>query len=187
MTLGPKTLHCLCLALVLTATTVSTGWGVLQIRYRNQSTLQENQRLAKRSRDLDMADRNLKKLKEMLLETQGHMALLNGRIPASDRIGPFLKTLQAMVDQRGVTLSGLVPEPAIDEMRYSRIPIRMIFRGRFADVHRLIHDLETANRMVVMEKLQLVRLPAQQECRVELTASIFKRSEAIVDKLRKLI
>ena len=53
--------------------------------------------------------------------------------------------------------------------------IRLIFEGPFASVYRLVNDLETMNRMVVMEKMKITKSNKAQPCRVDLTASVFER------------
>ena len=58
---------------------------------------------------------------------------------------------------------------------YSRIPIRMLFKGSFGRVYRMLYELETIDPTLVIEKMAMNELKDGEECQVDLRANIFER------------
>jgi Tfp pilus assembly protein PilO len=80
-----------------------------------------------------------------------------------------------LVKERNVNLLSLHPQAVVEEKHCNRIPIRLVFEGSFGSVYQLLYDLETMNRMVVMETMQMTRSNNAESCRVNMTASVFER------------
>jgi Tfp pilus assembly protein PilO len=176
MTLSLKNFDRMCLGIVVI---VSVSCGYLTVNHvtkQQRQIRQENALLSKRLRDLDLADTNLNHLKTVLNATRRELATLNEQIPETAKMGEFLKGVDALMKQREAVMINLQPLPIVKEKLYTRNPIRLIFKGPFAMIYRVLCDLETMNRTVVMEKMTIAKSNIPQECRVDLLASIFERS-----------
>lgn len=175
MNFNIKTLDRVCLVLVVTVSLVF-GYVTVNWTFKQHRLLQqENELLAKRLKDLNLAETNLEHLKKVLDAARKELNFLNERIPVSAKIGEFLKNVNLLVKERNVNLISLHPQVIVEEKHCNRIPIRMMFEGPFASVYQLLYDLETMNRMVVMEKMQITKSKEDQKCLVDLTASVFER------------
>ena len=136
---------------------------------------QENEILSKKLEDLNLAETNLQRLKSILDSTQNELKILNERIPDSTQIGEFLKQVNALMERKEVDLISIHPQAIMEEKNCNRIPIRLIFEGSFEKVYQILHELETMNRTVVMEKMQITKSVDAKHCHVDLTANIFQR------------
>jgi len=170
-----KTLDRVCLILIVTGSIALSYWTLNWTFKQHRLLNQGNELLAKKLKDLNLAETNLQHFKAVLNVARKELNFLNERIPGSAKIGEFLKNVNLLVKERKVNLISLSPQPAVEEKHCNRIPIRLIFEGPFASVYRLVNDLETMNRMVVIEKMQITKPNKAQSCRVDLTASIFER------------
>ncbi len=63
----------------------------------------------------------------------------------------------------------------VEEKIYTKIPVRLIFKGSFVNIYNLLYDLETMNRMLVTENMTISRPNLNDSCQVDLTASVFQR------------
>ncbi len=175
MYLNLKTLDRMCLTIIILAAIVC-GYAVVSWGYKQQKLIQqENAILSKKLKDLNLAETNLQRLKVILDSTQNELKILNERIPDSTQIGEFLKQVDALMERKEVDLISMHPQAIVEEKNCNRIPIRLIFEGSFAKVYQILHELETMNRTVVMEKMQISKSTDTKICRVDLTANIFQR------------
>ena len=175
MALSLKTLDRICLTIVILAVIVC-GYAVASWAFKQQKLIQqENAILSKKLKDLNLAETNLQRLKTILDSTQMELRMLNERIPDSTRIGEFLKQVDALMERKEIDLISIHPQAIIEEKNCNRIPIRLIFKGSFVKVYQILHELETMNRTVVMEKMQISQSSNKKVCRVDLTANIFQR------------
>ena len=175
MYLNLKTLDRMCLTIIILAAIVC-GYAVVSWGYKQQKLIQqENAILSKKLKDLNLAETNLQRLKVILDSTQNELKILNERIPDSTQIGEFLKQVDALMERKEVDLISMHPQAIVEEKNCNRIPIRLIFEGSFAKVYQILHELETMNRTVVMEKMQIAKSTDTKICRVDLTANIFQR------------
>jgi Tfp pilus assembly protein PilN len=85
----------------------------------------------------------------------------------------LLKQVDALMKSRNVEMITIEPLVGVEEKLYTRIPIRMIFNGAFADVYGTLLDLENMNRILVMDKINISKTANEPLCRVDLTASVF--------------
>jgi Tfp pilus assembly protein PilO len=175
MALKIHTLDRVCLALIITVPLAFGYWTVNWTFKQHRLLRQENDLLAKKLKDLNLAETNLQHLKKVLDTARKELNILNERIPESAKIGEFLKHVNLLVKERNVNLISLHPQPIVEEKHCNRIPIRLVFEGPFGNVYQLLYDLETMNRMVVMETMQMTKSNQAQTCRVNMTASVFER------------
>ena len=98
---------------------------------------------------------------------------MGSTLPGTSQIGPFLSTLHGMIGQHGVTLVRVLHDPPQATGRYHRIMLHLEFEGGFKNIYALIHSLETANRLLIIETIQLTRQEGKESCRAQITANIF--------------
>ena len=182
-----KKLDRLCLLAVVAVTMVCAAATLSRTSRQYRMIRQENALLQKRSADLSATETNLQHLRALLNDAQGEINLLNKRIPHSTEIGVLLKQIYGLISGNGIELIQIEPMESIAERLYTKIPIRLEMKGAFVDLYRLLRDLENMNRMLVLEKMEVIRPVNDANCRVTLTASVFERSEALMEKLSKLI
>ena len=175
MSLRLKTLDRICLTIIVFAVVIC-GYAVVSWGFKQQKLIrQENAILSKKIEDLNLAETNLQRLRSILDTTQNELKLLNERIPDSTQIGEFLKQVNTLMERKEVDLISIHPEAIVEEKKCNRIPVRLIFEGSFGKVYQILHELETMNRTVVMEKMQIAKSKDKKICRVDLTANIFQR------------
>ena len=114
-------------------------------------------------------------LVELSEDIENELMILNERIPDSTQIGEFLKQVNTLMERKEVDLISIHPEAIVEEKKCNRIPVRLIFQGSFVKVYQILHELETMNRTVVMEKMQITKSVGSKHCHVDLTANIFQR------------
>ena len=175
MNVNMKTLDRICLTAVLSLSLLSGVWAVsLSIEHQNKIR-QENNLLSERLKDLNSAETNLQQLRAVLAATRREQEYLNERIPKTPNMGDFLKSVDSLIKQRKIVLLSLQPQPVVQEEFYARIPIHLRLLGSFVHIYQLLCDLETMNRMVVLEKITITKIKQAQKCQVDLTACVFTR------------
>jgi Tfp pilus assembly protein PilO len=142
---------------------------------RKRSIQRKNEMITQGSRDLDLAKRQLQYLTNSLQTLEMDLKSLKHHIPDSAEIGEFLKQLDACRQRNSITLLSVQPHSTHREKLYTRIPIRMLFKGSFGRVYRMLYELETMDPALVIEKMVMNELQESKECQVDLTANIFER------------
>jgi len=178
MNISIKQVNRACLATVII---VSMACGYLTVSHVIKKRRQfgvEKDILSKRIKEVNLAATNLEELKAVLAETKKELNYLNERIPESGKIGLLLKQIDSLMKQRKIALTSLQPLPVREEKIYLKNPIQLKFTGNFVDIYHLLHDVETMNRIVVMEKLAISRQESSDQCRVELMVNVFEQKKA---------
>ncbi len=170
-----RTLDRTCLIILVVVTLICGYVSVSRAIKHKRQVEQENDLLSKRTEDLALAETSLQRLNWLLESTRSELKVLNESIPDSAKMGQFLKRLHGYMNDRGLVLVSLQPFEPVKERLYTRIPLRLVFKGPFVEVYRLLSDLETMSRTLVMEKMLISRSIIDQQCQVELTASVFER------------
>ena len=175
MEFSVRTLDRICFIVVL-AVTLVYGCASLNRAFKHRRQIkQESELLSRRTEDLALAETSLQRLNWLLESTRTEVKALNESIPDSAEMGQFLKQLHGYMKGRGLVLVSLQPLEPVKERLYTRIPLRLVFKGGFSDVYRLLYDLETMSRTLVMERMLITRSIVDHPCQVELTASVFER------------
>ena len=175
MNLSVKNLDRICLLAVLIVTVSCGLWASKYSTKKRKQVLLENSLYSRMTNKINQADSALTQLRAMLNESQDRFKSLKARIPESGEIGKFLKQLDTRIKQRKITLITLQPLPVVKERFFTKIPIRLIFKGDFVDTYRLLYDLETMNRLLATEILTITKSGRHEPCRVELTINIFEQ------------
>ncbi len=175
MILSMKKLDRVCLIIVVIISVICSYLVVCHVAKQKRQIRQENDLLSKKIKDLDLADTNLENLREVLESTRRELKVINEQIPETAKIGTFLKNIDSLMKERKVELINIEPLSTIKERNYTRIPVSLKFEGTFVDTYNLLHDLETMNRMLVMEKINIAKSNIDKQCQVDLTASVFER------------
>ena len=175
ISINKKTLDLICLSLVII---VSLGCGYLVVNNtikKHSQLRQENEIISKGLVELRSAEENFKNLNLLLERTKEELELVDKRVPESVNIGKVLKEIDFIMKKRKVILLSLQPLPKMEEKLYTKIPIRLMFEGSFINIYHFIYDLETMNRMLVAENMHINRNSLDENCRAELTASVYQR------------
>ena len=165
----------ICLMAVLSVTLVSAALVFRMTVERQKWIAQENRSIAQRLKDLKTAEHNTGQLEISLDEKKKTLAAFNEKIPETTEFGEFLDRLDSMMRQREISLISVQPKSGVEEKTLTRIPVQMMFTGTFVNIFKMIHALETTGRTVVMEKITIAKSDTDNQCRVDLLASIFSR------------
>lgn len=185
MTLSMKKSDRICLVIVVIVSLICGYWAAMRVVKQERRIRQENDLLSRKSTDLNLAEMRLQELKKAWDDRRKESETLNERIPETAQIGKFLRRLDSLIKERDIVLISLKPLPTVKEIRYARIPIRLMFKGAFADIYHLLYDFETMNRVLVMEKMIISKPDRDKLCRGDLTISVFERSGTKVEKMLK--
>ena len=150
-----------------------TGGNVVS----HQSQLrQEKDFMARESAGLKLAEKNLQSLRTARSRVQDDAADLYRRIPPHIEIGALVKKLHVHMKERRITLEILQPQTPVSEELYTKIPIRLVFQGSFAQIYRFLHDVETMDQLLVPEKIIISGSESsRRNCQVDLTLLAFER------------
>ena len=185
MTLSMKKSDRICLVIVVIVSLICGYWLAMRAVKQEGRIRQENDLLSKKSTDLNLAEMSFQQLRKAWDDRRKELATLNERIPETAQIGKLLRRLDSLIKERDIVLISLNPLPTVKEIRYTRIPIRLMFKGAFADIYHLLYDFETMNRLLVMEKMIISKPDRDKLCHVDLTISVFERSGTMVEKMLK--
>jgi len=166
----------ICLAVIVVVSLVCGYLVISKVSHKKQQFLIEKEILSKRMNEADVASANLMDLKSALTETKAELNFLNERIPASGKIGLFLRQVDALMIQHDIGMVSIRPLAAIEEKNYLKIPINLTFTGTFVDIYQLMGDIEQMNRIVIMENMTINRQENMSYCQAELDISVFEQS-----------
>ena len=124
---------------------------------------------------LKEAENTLQELNDLLNLMIKSQHDLNEKIPESAAIGVFLKQLNGMIRKRQVALISVDPQTGTIKNQVTQIPLRMIFKGPFLKIYRLIHDLENLDRAFVITEVVIAKPINGGECLAHVMANIFER------------
>ena len=130
--------------------------------------------LSEKLKKLNLAETNLENLNKFLDDTKKELKVINDQIPETAKIGTFLTEIDSLMEKREELLINIEPLPPVIENHYKRIPIRIEFNGAFENTYKILHDLETMSRLLVMEKIKILKSNVDKHCNVDLTTSVFE-------------
>ena len=165
----------ICISLVIIVSLICGYWVMNRTIKQRWQLRQENEIISKTIIELKSAEENFENLNTLLANTKTELEFLDKRIPRSVNIGQVLKEIDYLMKDRNITLLSLQPLPPVEEKLYTKIPIRVMFEGSFANIYHLLYDLETMNRMLVAEDMSISRRNLDEKCHVVLTASVYQR------------
>jgi len=173
--LSIKNIDRICIVIILL---IALGSGYLvSNRLVKQKRLlrQENQLLSKRIKDMNLAEISLKQIRTVLDNARRELKALNERIPEKAEIGALIHQLDAKFRARKIILAGFMPQPPQKEKLYTKVPLRLTFTGTFKNIYHLLDDLETMNRLLVVEQITVKGGESGDENTVDLIANVFER------------
>jgi type IV pilus assembly protein PilO len=161
-------------ALVLTAIIMIGGL----LLWRSFSTSRartrlESQLAATQKSDLAFAATTRDKLHKMLKQKERELDRVKQRVPATSGMGVLLRDLHGIAEQRGIRLENLVYLAEERLKGYHRIPVEITARGDFHALYGFVHDLETLNRICILETVNIHQFNKEQLPRAEIRASVF--------------
>ncbi len=163
-----------CLLIVVVVSVVFGYCIVSNVSKQKRRILQEKDLISEKLKKLNLAEANLENLKKFLDDTKKELKVINDQIPKTAKIGMLLRDVDSLMKEREELLINIEPLPPIMESHYKRIPIRMEFKGSFENTYKILYDLETMNRLLVMEKIKIFKSNVDQHCKVDLTTSVFE-------------
>ncbi len=173
--IGIKNIDRICLVIILL---VALGSGYLasnRIMKQKRLLHQETQFFSQRVKAMNRAEANLKLIRAGLNDARRELKELNQRIPEKAETGALIHQLDTKFRQWKITLLGLMPQPPEEEKLYTKVPLRMTFKGAFNNIYHLLDDLETMNRLLVVEQITVKGGQSRDESTVDLTANVFER------------
>ena len=157
---------------------VCCGLVATSVAKQQKQGQQEKMLLSERLKKLKSVENNVKQLQAVLEEVQKKLDTYNEKIPDPAGFGQFYNQLDAMSKQRDLVLFTIQPQTGSEEKTVTRIPIKLIFNGKFSNIYNMIHALEKMRRAVVIENVSIARSNLEQECRVDMLASIFNKGKS---------
>ena len=165
----------ICISLVIIVSLICGYWVMNRTIKQRWQLRQENEIISKTIIELKSAEENFENLNTLLANTKTELEFLDKRIPRSVNIGQVLKEIDYLMKDRNIILLSLQPLPPVEEKLYTKIPIRVMLEGSFANIYHLLYDLETMNRMLVAETMSISRRNLDEKCHAVLTASVYQR------------
>ena len=175
MNLNIKTIDRISLFLIISVSLACGYWVIKQTFKKQKQVRQENEIVSKGIVELKSAEVNFERFNRLLLDTKKQLESLDKIVPAVVNIGEVLKEIDFLMKKRKITLVSLQPQPKVEEELYAKIPIRLQFKGSFVDIYHFLYDLETMDRMLVVEGMNISRRNLDEKCQAELTASVYQR------------
>ncbi len=175
MNLNMKAIDMGCIVLLVLV--VVAGGFFFQLnfaRHSSQLKLEKEQLLAQK-KNLNLAFDELARLQSQFKEKEDRVIELNKRVPKAPQMGDLLGKLHVLVKKRNIILTDFNHRPAETFERYKRIPVNIIVNGGFLDIYRLIHDMETLNRVFILEKIVIKKQEENKLCQAILMASVFQQ------------
>ncbi len=175
MNLNMKVVDMACIILLIMA--VAAGGFLLQQNFSSHSSQVKlaTEQLLVQKNSLELAIAKLIQLQSQFREKQDRIRELNKRVPKNPGMGELLSQIHGLVKQRNIVLIDFNHKPAQEIERYKRIPVQIIVNGDFLNIYRLIHDLETLNRVFIFENIMIQRQEGKNHCQASLLASVFKQ------------
>lgn len=173
--LSIKNIDRICIVLILL---IALGSGYLasnRVVKQKRLLRQENQLLSKRIKDMNLAEISLKQIRTVLDNARRELKALNERIPEKAEIGALIHQLDAKFRARKIILAGFMPLPPQKEKLYTKVPLRLTFTGTFNNIYHLLDDLETMNRLLVVEQITIKGGESGDASTVDLIANVFER------------
>jgi Tfp pilus assembly protein PilO len=175
MNLNMRAVDIGCIILLVAAVVVG-GFFIQHNFFRHSSQVKlAAEQLLDQKNSLKFAMAKLEQDQSQFKEQANRVLELNKRIPKAPRMGDFLSQLHARVEQRNITLIDFNHKPAQKFDRYKRIPVQIIVNGDFLNIYRLIHDLETLNRVFIFENIIIKNQEEKKICQATLLGSVFQQ------------
>ena len=170
-----KNLDRICLFTIIIVVGMCGFWAAKQGVKQKTQIRQENSLYAGSLENLNLAASNLQRLNTGIKAIKNELKAIKEQIPERVQIGKFLKQLDSLVKRRNIVLITLQPLPKEQEKYFTKIPIRLMFKGAFKDIYHLLHELEIMKRLLVAEKITISKAGSGEQCRVDLTLNIFEQ------------
>jgi len=173
--LSLKNLDRICMLIILVVAGTFLGLMADANRKRQAEIQKSHRMVADRLKGLKTNEEKSRQIQAELADAREKLNTFNRMIPKTSEFGEFLDQIDSMMKKRELTLISIQPQAGVKEKTLTRIPVRMQFRGAFADIFDMVHSLETTGRIVVMDRIAIARSGKPPACEVELLANIFSR------------
>ena len=175
MNLNMRVVDMACI-LLLVVTVAAGGFFLQQNFSRHSSQVKlEKEQLSAQKNSLKLAVAKLATLESQFREQEDRVLELSKRVPKTPDMGDLLSQVHGLVKQRNIALIDFNHKPAQGFERYKLIPVQIIVNGDFLNIYRLIHDLETLNRVLIFEKIMIKKQEGKNLCQAIFMASVFQQ------------
>ena len=134
-------------------------FGILPSRERlhvlEQSRSQQMD-IIKRANELRV---QLPGLRRQLIEYQGRIPDVNTKVPTHKSIGSFLESMSTLMTRHGLTEQIVVPGIEQTGLVAKQLPITVQCSGRLEQLFSFYRDLESAQRLIGIDQIQLENDP----------------------------
>jgi len=175
MALSIRNLDRICLLLVVAVTCLVGFWVWRDGMEQRMASQQRQALLTKRTGDLALADAGLERLRGLAAEKKATLQNVNRRVPDSAEIGKLIRQMDGWIKARDIKLVSIQPRAKVKTPSYTRIPIRIVLTGSFPNTYHLLRDLEGADRLIDVVRMQISEAGNGRNCRIDLTANVFER------------
>lgn len=175
MKLNAKTLDMACIAGFLV---FAVGGSVLALRSARAyagRVAHRNRSVEERIVELKKAQAVLDRLELALRSNEAALAALRRRLPDSLGVGQFLSSLHAVMTRHDVELSKVTPGDTAAHDLYRKTAMSFRCRGAFADLHAVMYELETMERLVRIEGVSIGGGAAGRSCSMDVACSVYSR------------
>lgn len=154
---------------LLIALACGLAWYFLSIRPLQAQIEAERVQMRMIDRKLKQRDATLDKIKNLKanIENKRSQKLrLGEQLPGKADIARLLKKIHERARDAGLHLSSFTPGPTVDLELYSRIEVKMEFRGKYLQILNFINELGDAKgleRIINVEQLRLTRFSNGQD------------------------
>jgi len=169
-----KNLDRICMMVTAVIACLCIGFTLQTTLKRQRQIRDEKKTMADLLRDLQATGKSAQALQSVLNEKKKGLQAYNEKIPEKTAFGDFLDQLDTMMKRRRLMLINIQPQPGVAEKSLIKIPFRMQFKGAFIDIFQIIYELETMERALVVDRIDMAKSNTD-ECRVELAGKIFSR------------
>jgi len=165
-----------CCALILLAIIFSGAFLMYKDYSRNLNRIKlEEQALINLETKFNLAKINLDQVTSRFVKKKIEFQELNRKIPVRPGIGDLLKQLHKHVKLRNITLIDFNHKPGIKIENHKQILTQLIAKGAYPDIYRFVHDLETLDRIFLIEEMTIQKTADPKICQAKLTASVFQQ------------
>jgi Tfp pilus assembly protein PilO len=175
MAISIRLLDRVCLAGVILAVCAAGAWSFTGHMAKKKAVQREKSLITSAVKELNLAENHAMEFQKSLEAAKKRLTALHDKIPENADMGRFIKELDFMMKNSRLGLISVSPLPATQENVFIKVPVRLSFKGPFENVCRLLLDLESMKRAVLMENLDIRKTGSEGECLVNVTASIFEQ------------
>lgn len=168
----PRHIDLMAMALIAVVLVMGGGLSIKLVTETRQKKLETQRLVSMYTGQMAQAGEKLAGLEAVLTRRQTDLAMAAKLIPETLDMGGLLSAIQQLADTGGAALTDFSHGDPSDIGRYRQVAVKLCLEGAFPDLYPVIRGLETMDRLVVIEGLQMDQTP-EGACRALINAHIF--------------